>query len=41
MIIFIRHAERGDNEIPQKLSEVSYDPPIIEASSDTIKKTSI
>lgn len=37
MIVFARHAERGDNEYPSRLSEIEYDPPIIEAGHATIK----
>lgn len=40
MIVFLRHAERGDNELPMQLSEIPHDPPIITASKETIRKTS-
>ena len=39
MLLFIRHAERGDNEFPQQTSEISYDPPINSASTHTISRT--
>ena len=40
MIIFLRHAERGDNELPTKLSEIPYDPPITSEADTTIRQTS-
>ena len=39
MIVFLRHAERGDNELPVELSEISHDPPIIKAAQHTIEAT--
>jgi hypothetical protein len=39
MLIYIRHAERGDNEFPPASTEVAYDPPITKDSVHTIKQS--
>ena len=36
MLIYMRHAERGDNEFPQLNSEIKHDPPITADSAATI-----
>ena len=39
MLVFLRHAERGDNEFPNEFSEIPYDPPVTKSSKKTIKRT--